>query len=184
MEENKFIQLSSPTEIKIKEVRAIERTIFYDERGYLVETFAQSKEGAKGAYAYTSLVREGQAKDSDQYHFHQEQFDRMTVVRGVMWILLLDTRKDSPTEGRLEVVEVKGADQGVREKKEQKVFTIIIPPGVYHGIMAPGPGDAELVNHPSLEYNPKEEGRIAFDKIPVSSLNGKTFSWDKVKKAS
>ncbi len=48
--------------------------------------------------------------------------------------------------------------------------------------MAPGPGDAEVVNHPSLEYNPEEEGRIAFNKIPVPSLNNETFSWDKVQK--
>ena len=108
----------------------------------------------------------------------------MTVVRGVLLLLILDRRKNSPTYGRLEVLKVEGPDSSIKEKTQRETFSIVIPPGVYHAVMAPGPGDAELVNHPSLEYNPKEEGRIAFKKIPVPSLKGETFSWDKVKKSS
>ncbi|HUS52005.1 MAG TPA: dTDP-4-dehydrorhamnose 3,5-epimerase family protein [Candidatus Bathyarchaeia archaeon] len=184
MEKFSFLQPISPTEIKIKDVKVVKRTIFYDQRGFLVETFAQSREKGPGVYAYASLVREGKAKDIDQYHFHQNQTDRMTIVQGVLWILLFDRREKSSTYGKLEVLEVKGADPAVKEKKEQEAFTIAIPPGVYHGIMAPGPGDSFLINHPSQEYDPKEEGRISFDKISVPSLEGGTFSWKRVKKAS
>jgi dTDP-4-dehydrorhamnose 3,5-epimerase-like enzyme len=184
MEKDSLLQPILPTESKLEGVKVINRTIFYDQRGYLVETFAQSKEGVAGVYTYASLVREGEAKDVDQYHFHKIQTDRMTVVQGVIWILLLDMRKDSASYGKLAVLEVKGADLAGKEKREQEAYTVTIPPGVYHGIMAPGPGDAILVNHPSLEYNPEEEGRIGFDKIPVPSLNGEIFSWDKVKKNS
>lgn len=184
MEKSSFIQPILPTETKIEDVKVVKRTIFYDQRGFLVETFAQSKEKSPGVYAYTSLVREGEAKDINQYHFHQRQTDRMTVVQGVLWILLLDRRENSSTYGKLEVLEVEGADLAVKEKKEQGAFTIAIPPGVYHGIMAPGPGDTLLVNHPSQEYDPKEEGRTSFDKISVPSLKGEIFNWKRVKKAS
>lgn len=184
MGKDSFIRPIAPTESKIKDVRVLKRTIFYDRRGYLVETFAKSKEKREGVYAYVSLAREGQAKDRDQYHFHKKQTDRMTVTRGVMWILLLDARKNSPTYGKLEVLEVKGADPKIRQKIQTEAFTITIPAGVYHGVMAPGPGDAEVVNHPTLEYDLQEEGRIPFKEVPVSSLNRDIFSWDKVKKVS
>lgn len=172
----------SPQEVKIKDVGVLKRNIFYDPRGFLVETFATAKEKGESVYSYNSVTRPGQARDKDQYHFHRHQKDRFTIVRGKMWILLLDMRKKSATFGRLEVVEAKGADLKIRVKKTVPVYTITIPEGVYHGIMAPGPGEAELVNHPTQEYNSTDEGRIAFKKIKVPSLGKVFFSWDLVKK--
>lgn len=170
----------SPKKITIADVSAIERTIFYDPRGFLIETFASSKEKDKSVYSYFSVTQPGQARDQDQYHFHQQQTDRFTVVRGKMWILLLDMREGSTTLSKLEVVEVKGADLKVRTKRTIPAYTLIIPPGVYHGIMAPGPGEAELVNQPSREYDPNDEGRVPFRRIKVPSLNDASFSWDLV----
>ncbi len=181
MEKNKIIPVS-PKEIKIKGIRVLGRTIFYDPRGFLIETFASSKEKGKSVYSYSSVTRPGQARDKDQYHFHKHQKDRFTIVRGKMWILLLDMRKNSSTYGLLEVVEAKGASLKIKTKKTIPVYTITIPEGVYHGIMAPGPGEAELVNHPSCEYNPDDEGRISFKEIKVSFLKNNTFSWDLVRK--
>ncbi|HUV42574.1 MAG TPA: dTDP-4-dehydrorhamnose 3,5-epimerase family protein [Patescibacteria group bacterium] len=181
MKKNRIV-LISPEKIKIKKVKVIKRTIFYDPRGFLVETFDSAKEKSKSIYSYNSVTRPGQARDKDQYHFHKHQKDRFTIVRGTMWILLLDMRKNSSTYGRLEVVEAKGADLKIKVKKTVPVYTITIPEGVYHGIMAPGPGEAELVNHPTKEYNPQDEGRISFKEIKVKSLNNAIFSWDLVKK--
>jgi dTDP-4-dehydrorhamnose 3,5-epimerase-like enzyme len=181
MVKNKIIPIS-PEKIKIKGARVIERTIFYDSRGFLIETFASAKEKGKSVYSYNSVTRAGQARDKDQYHFHQHQKDRFTIIRGRMWILLLDMRKKSPTYGLLEVVEARGADLKIKIKKKVPVYTVTIPEGVYHGIMAPGPGEAELVNHPTREYNPNDEGRIAFSEIKVPSLNNSFFSWDLVEK--
>jgi dTDP-4-dehydrorhamnose 3,5-epimerase-like enzyme len=172
----------TPQQIRIKGVKALKRNIFYDSRGSLIETFASSKEKGKSVYSYSSVTRPGRTRDKDQYHFHQHQKDRFTIVRGRMWILLLDMRKKSLTYGLLEVVEAKGADLKIKAKKTVPVYTITIPEGVYHGIMAPGPGEAELVNHPTREYNPDDEGRIAFKEIKVPSLNNAIFNWDLIKK--
>lgn len=172
----------SPKKITIANVSTIERTIFYDPRGFLIETFASSKEKDKSVYGYSSVTRPGQARDQDQYHFHRRQTDRFTIVRGRMWILLLDMREKSATLKKLEVVEVKGADLKVKTKRIVPAYTITIPPGVYHGIMAPGPGGAELVNHPTREYDPNDERRVLFKEIKVPSLNGVSFSWNLVVK--
>jgi dTDP-4-dehydrorhamnose 3,5-epimerase len=172
----------TPEEIQIKGVEVLKRNIFYDTRGFLIETFASSKEKSKSIYSYSSVTRAGQARDEDQYHFHKHQKDRFTIVQGKMWILLFDMRKNSPTYGLLEVVDAKGADLKIKTEKTVPVYTITIPEGVYHGIMAPGPGEAELVNHPTREYNPDDEGRIAFEKIKVFSLDNAIFSWDLIKK--
>jgi len=181
MGKNKIIPIN-PEEIKIKGVEVLKRTIFYDPRGFLIETFASSKEKGKSVYSYSSVTRPGQARDKDQYHFHRQQKDRFTIVRGGMWILLLDMRRNSSTYGILEVVEAKGADLKIKTKKTVPVYTIIIPERVYHGIMAPGPGEAELVNHPTKEYNPEDEGRIPFKDIKVPSLKNASFCWDLVVK--
>jgi dTDP-4-dehydrorhamnose 3,5-epimerase-like enzyme len=181
MAENKISPIT-PDKIKIKDVGVIQRTIFYDPRGFLIETFASAKEKGKSVYSYNSVTHPGQARDKDQYHFHQHQKDRFTIIKGKMWILLLDMRKKSSTYGLLQVVEAKGASLKIKTKKTVTVYTITIPEGVYHGIMAPGPGEAELVNHPTKEYNPDDEGRISFKEIRVPSLNNAIFSWDLVKK--
>jgi dTDP-4-dehydrorhamnose 3,5-epimerase-like enzyme len=181
MEKNKVSPIS-PEKIKIKDVGVIQRTIFYDPRGFLIETFATAKEKGKSVYSYNSVTRPGRARDKDQYHFHHHQKDRFTIIRGRMWILLLDMRKKSPTYGLLQVVDARGADLKIKIKRAVPAYTITIPEGVYHGIMAPGPGEAELVNHPTKEYNPGDEGRIAFSEIKVPSINNFIFSWDLVRR--
>ncbi len=181
MRKNK-IKPIAPEKIKIKGVKALKRNIFYDPRGFLIETFASFKEKGKSVYSYNSVTRPGQARDKDQYHFHKHQKDRFTIIQGIMWILLLDMRKRSSTYGMLQVVEAKGADLKIKTKKTAPVYTITIPEGVYHGIMAPGPGEAELVNHPTKKYDPNDEGRISFKEIKVDSLGKKHFDWDLVKR--
>lgn len=169
-----------PKEITIEGVGIVERNIFSDERGFLIETFADSKETEPSVYSYSSLVQPGCAKDVDKYHHHKLQKDRFTVVLGKMWVLLFDLRQNSPTKGKLEVVLFEGGNPGNKEKKTTPCFTITIPQGVYHGIKNPTPDPAILVNHPTFEYNPEDEGRTLFSGIPVLSLDNNFFSWDLV----
>jgi len=176
---NKIIPIF-PSEVSIKGVLVLERKIFYDQRGFLIETFSQTKEKDKSVYSYTSFTRPGFARDEDRFHFHRFQKDRFTVVLGRMWILLYDAREESPTFGRLEVVEAVGGDPKISNKTEFPIYTITIPEGVYHGIRNPGPNLAALVNHPTAEYNPDDEGRVLFSEMPIPSLRGEYFSWEKV----
>jgi dTDP-4-dehydrorhamnose 3,5-epimerase len=180
--EDSMIIPVSPKEVSIDGVDVLERNIFNDPRGFLIETFAQKKENNQSVYSYNSLTHPGFARDVDQFHFHHRQKDRFTIVLGKMWILLFDARKDSSTYGKLEVVEAVGGDPAVKEKTTLPAYTITIPEGVYHGIMNPGPAWAMLVNHPTVEYNPEDEGRILFSEVAIPSLENNTFAWEKVRK--
>jgi dTDP-4-dehydrorhamnose 3,5-epimerase len=175
---NKIFTIS-PKEVSITGVKILERKIFYDERGFLIETFSRSKED-ESVYSYISFTRPGFARDVDKFHFHHFQKDRFTVVFGKMWVLLYDAREKSPTFGKLEVVEMSGGDPRINQKEEFSVYTLTIPEGVYHGIKNPGQDLAALINHPTAEYNPADEGRILFSEVPIPSLNGECFSWDNV----
>lgn len=179
MGKNKINSIT-PEEITIKGIGVLKRNIFADDRGFLIETFATSKEEQPSVYAYSSLVQPCCAKDADKYHHHQKQSDRFTIVLGEMWVLLFDLRKNSPTYNRLEVVLLEGGSREYKEKIIIPAYTITIPPGVYHGIKNPGLEPAILVNHPTCEYNPEDEGRTPFLEIPVPSLNNNNFSWDLV----
>lgn len=170
-----------PEEIKIKDIEIIQRDIFYDERGFLIETFAASKEKDKGVYSYASLIQSEAAKDSDKFHHHLKQKDRFTVILGEIWVLLYDARENSPTFGKLEVVSLKGGELETKEKKTLPSWTITIPQGVYHGIKNPNKSSSILINHPTSEYNPQDEGRTLFSQIQITSLDGKNFSWEMVK---
>ena len=181
MSNSKIIPVS-PEEVTISGVGVLERNIFYDQRGFLIETFAKEKENSQSIYSYNSLTHPGFARDVDKFHFHLKQKDRFTVVLGKMWILLFDVRENSSTHGRLEVVEAIGGDPEIKEKITLQAYTITIPEGVYHGIMNPGPSWAMLVNHPTVEYNPEDEGRILFSEINIPSLGNSNFSWEKVRR--
>lgn len=176
------ITLTSAEQTTIEGVGVLKRNIFADSRGFLVETFANSKEKDPSVYSYSSLVQPGCAKDVDRFHHHLKQQDRFTVVLGRLWILLYDARKDSPTFGIIEILEVKGGDLKIMEKITLPAYTITIPQGVYHGIKNPTDTPTILVNHPTYEYNPEDEGRILFSEVPISLLGGKCFTWDLVAK--
>lgn len=177
---NKFIKVILPGNVDIAGVTINRRTIFYDPRGFLVETYSSMIEPEPSVYAYFSYTHPGEARDIDRFHFHQYQSDRFTVVMGKLWVVLLDMRLDSKSYHQLRVVEMTAADPTIREKKEVPLYTLTIPPGVYHGIRAPGQAPALLINHPTKVYDPNDEGRISFDKVDIPEI-GK-FSWDLVEK--
>lgn len=181
MSEREIVPIE-PDKVVIAGVKIIKRDVFYDPRGFLIENFDEAKEGDKSVYSYASLTHPGDARDSDRFHVHFKQQDRFTVVLGRMYILVFDNRENSPTLGKLQVIEANGGGSEIKEKISIPCYTITIPEGVYHGVMNPGPGIAMLVNHPTERYNPKDEGRIPFSDTPIPSKNNETFNWEKVKR--
>jgi len=176
-----LIEVVEPKDIKIQDVSVVSRKVFHDERGFLIETFAKSKEETTSVYSYCSLTRPGFARDIDRFHYHLQQEDRFTVVLGRMWVVLFDARKDSPTFENLQVVELVGGNVDLKDRVSLPCATITIPRIVYHGIMNPGPSVAMIVNHPTQEYTVEDEGRIVFSQVKINSLGEGYFSWDKVK---
>lgn len=185
---DKKLKLISPKDLKIEGVVILPRVIHFDESGFLIETLRKDDKevsGEKFAMSYTSQTPPGVARDPDRWHYHQKQVDRFVCVKGRIALALYDGRKNSKTKGRLEVLDLSGAENNeMREikkpakKKDKETFMITIPKEVYHCYKNIGEEDCILVNFPTQLYNPHDEGRTLFKDIPISSLGGKLFSWE------
>ncbi|MFH1786622.1 MAG: dTDP-4-dehydrorhamnose 3,5-epimerase family protein [archaeon] len=84
------------------------------------------------------------------WHYHKTQTDNFAVVKGLMKLVLYDSRKNSPTKGELN-------EFLVGDENHQLVK---IPPGVVHGFTAIGAEPAYAINVCTEVYNPEDEFRI------------------------
>ena len=122
--------------VKVKQLRVIP-----DERGRLMEilrcdddlfqTFGQ---------AYMTTAYPGVVKG---WHYHKIQTDAMAVVRGMMKLVLYDSREDSPTYGVVNEFFF----------GEHNPLLIQIPPFVFHGFKAISDYEAIVINIPTEPYN-------------------------------
>ena len=94
------------------------------------------------------------------WHYHKNQVDHFTVVKGMAKVVLFDGREGSPTKG-----EVNEFFMG-----EQNPILLKIPKMVYHGFKCISEGEALIINVPTQPYNREQpdEIREPFDskKIP------------------
>ncbi len=78
--------------------------------------------------------------------YHKRQSDRLAYTNGDIRVVLYDLRPNSPTCGKLNVLDV-----GARNK-----VLLTIPPFVVHGVQNRGDADATFVNMPTRAYDPAE----------------------------
>lgn len=131
--------------------------IYPDDRGFFAELFRL------GATPLTESVKQSQALQVSAavsypgtikaLHYHFEQTDFWAPVQGMLQVVLCDLREGSPTHGKANTIYV-GALRPWRLK---------IPPGVGHGYKVIGADPAVLVYLTNRFYNPKDEGRLAYD---------------------
>ena len=175
-----------PGSIQLHDVRTLPRMIHFDARGFLVETLRRDDASVRGdefAMSYTSVTVPGEFRDRDRWHVHKVQTDRFVVVLGEMILALYDARPNSPTRGRIDVIQMKGAPYALPStgtKGEVETSLVPIPPGVYHCIGNLSAQPFVLVNFPTELYNPQDEGRVPFREVPVESLGG-PFDWTRVR---
>jgi dTDP-4-dehydrorhamnose 3,5-epimerase len=174
-----------PGSIQLHGVRSLSRMIHFDPRGFLVETLRRDDSTVRGhefAMSYASVTLPGEFRDRDRWHVHKVQTDRFVVVLGEMILVLYDSRSDSPTRGKIEIVRMKGApyiqpSQGTKGDVETSL--VPIPPGIYHCIGNLSTLPFVLVNFPTELYNPQDEGRVPFREVQIDSLGG-PFEWTRV----
>ena len=87
------------------------------------------------------------------------------VVKGMMKVVLYDSREGSPTKG-----EVNEFFPG-----EHRPILLRIPPLVYHGFKAIGTEEALLINVPTETYNYKEPDEYRVD----PHVNDIPYSWER-----
>lgn len=122
--------------VRIKKLRVIP-----DERGSLMEILRNDDEiFEKFGQVYITTAYPGVVKG---WHYHKVQSDNMCVVKGMMKIVLYDSRDNSPTKG-----EVNEFFAGVHNP-----ILLHIPVFVYHGFKCIGEEEAIVVNIPTERYN-------------------------------
>jgi len=134
-------------------------TQYPDERGLFAELFRFGEPGigrdfdpANGSRIQVSFTisYSGVIK---AIHYHFEQTDLWAPLSGMFQVFLCDLRENSPTCGKINTVFV----------GSQRPWKLRIPPGVGHGYRIVGPDSGMLVYATNRIYNPRDEGRIAFD---------------------
>lgn len=126
-----------------------------DDRGYFLEV-ARMGQGMIGAFdpaqaqVSAAMSYPGTIK---AFHYHLHQSDYWTVASGMLQVALVDLRDDSPTFGVRNTLYIGSL----------RSWRILIPPGVGHGYKVVGGDPALLVYVTSRQYNPRDEGRIAYN---------------------
>jgi dTDP-4-dehydrorhamnose 3,5-epimerase len=126
-----------------------------DDRGYFLEVI-RMKQGLAASFApettqvSAALSYPGTIK---AFHFHQYQTDLWVPSLGVFQVALVDLRADSPTFGVKNTIYA----------GDLRPWQVLIPPGVGHGYKVIGERPGMLVYVTNQLYNPKDEGRIAYD---------------------
>ncbi len=144
--------------VMIKQLKVIP-----DERGRLMEILrADDEMFLKFGQLYMTTGYPGVVK---AWHYHKLQHDHFCVVKGMMKVVLYDSRDGSPTKG-----EVNEFFLG-----EHRPVLLRIPPLVYHGFKAIGTEEALLVNAPTEMYNYKEPDEYRVD----PHENDIPYSWER-----
>lgn len=133
--------------VRTKTLRAIA-----DERGWLMEILRRDETDLLPVFGqvYVSATYPGVVKG---WHYHQKQVDNFACVAGMVKLVLVDTRDDSPTRGAVNEFFIGG----------QNPMLVQVPNLVYHGWKCIGTEPSLVINVPSEPYDREhpDEYRLA-----------------------
>ena len=144
------------TKTEIEGVLIIEPRVFGDGRGYFMETY--NKADFHKAGITCDFVQDNQSKSKRGVlrglHFQKQypQAKLVRVIKGEVYDVAVDLRKDSPTYGKY---------VGVILSEENKNM-FFIPKGFAHGFLVLSEG-AEFTYKCDDFYHPEDEGGIRWD---------------------
>lgn len=136
-------------------LRVVERTAIGDERGFLSRMFCAEELRAAGWVRPISQINHSLTKVAGTVrgmHFQyppKAEAKLVSCVRGAVWDVAVDLRKDSPTFLRWHAEELSAANRRA----------LLIPPGFAHGFQSLEP-DCELLYLHSEPYDPALEGTL------------------------
>lgn len=148
----KFVFLNT----SIEGVILVEPTVFGDERGYFMETYQYNDFCAGGIDV--KFVQDNQSKSKKGVlrglHFQKQypQSKLVRVIKGEVYDVAVDLRKDSPTYGKYEGVLL----------SEQNKRQFFIPKGFAHGFVVLS-DEAEFVYKVDDFYHPNDEGGLMWN---------------------
>ena len=140
----------------IEGVYIIENQVFGDERGYFMETY--QKDLFDEAGLEFNFVQDNQSRSKKgvlrglHFQYTQPQGKLVRVIKGEVFDVAVDLRKDSQTYGKWEGV--------ILSEENKKQF--YIPEGFAHGFLVLS-DIAEFTYKCTDFYNPRDEGGIKWD---------------------
>ena len=148
----KFVFLNT----SIEGVIIVEPTVFGDERGYFMETYQYNDFCAGGIDVKFVQDNQSKAKKGGLRGLHfQKQYPQsklVRVIKGEVYDVAVDLRKDSPTYGKYEGVLL----------SEQNKRQFFIPKGFAHGFVVLS-DEAEFVYKVDDFYHPNDEGGLMWN---------------------
>ena len=141
---------------EIEGVIIVETKVFGDNRGYFMETYHEKKFGEGGITA--NFVQDNQSKSTKGVlrglHFQKNhpQAKLVRVIKGEVYDVAVDLRKDSPTYGKY-----LGVILSAENKKQ-----FFIPKGFAHGFLVLS-DEAEFCYKCDNFYHPNDEGGLAWN---------------------
>jgi dTDP-4-dehydrorhamnose 3,5-epimerase len=144
------------TETSIDGVYIIEPTVFGDERGYFMETYHQAE--FKEAGLDLKFVQDNQSKSTKgvirglHFQYTKPQGKLVHVIKGEVFDVAVDLRRNSPTYGKWEGVKL--------SEKNKKQF--YVPEGFAHGFVVLSEV-AEFTYKCTNFYDSEDEGGILWN---------------------
>jgi dTDP-4-dehydrorhamnose 3,5-epimerase len=144
-------KFAAGTRVPIHDVKTKTLRVIPDERGWLMEILRADEPElfSKFGQVYVSATYPGVVK---AWHYHKHQVDHFACVAGMVKLVLIDTREDSPTNGAINEFFL-GA---------QNPTLVQVPNLVYHGWKCIGLEPSLVVNVPTepYRYNDPDEYRL------------------------
>lgn len=140
----------------------IKPRVFEDERGYFYESFNRKKFADLGVHI--DLCQDNQSKSSYgvvrglHYQLHPySQSKLVSAIRGTVWDVAVDLRKDSPTFGQWYGIEL----------SEENKLQFLIPKGFAHGFSVLS--EMAVFSYKCDEYyNPQSEAGIIYNDVSLN----------------
>lgn len=145
----------------INGVRVKNLRIIADKRGRLMEIFRVSETKVRPKQVYLTTAYENIVKDEKAFHMHNKQNDSFCCIKGKIKLVLVDTRKTSPSEGEINEFEI----------GEENPCLVMIPKKVLHAFKSLS-GESFIINCIDNEYNK--------DKPDEFRIENKYYDWDKL----
>jgi dTDP-4-dehydrorhamnose 3,5-epimerase len=141
---------------RLSGLKLIELKIYGDDRGFFTERYVAERFVGYGLPE--CFVQDNHSRSKPgvirglHYQTDPAQGKLVGVIRGKIWDVAVDLRKDSPTFGQWEAFEL--SDENGR--------LLWIPAGFAHGFCVLGNEDADVMYKVDAAYSPKTEGGILF----------------------
>ena len=136
--------------------KLIQLKIFPDDRGFFVERYQQDRMAGMGLPKQFIQDNHSRSKPGVIRGLHYQhspgQGKLVGALRGKIWDVIVDIRKDSPTYGKWEGFEL----------SDENGLLLWVPAGFAHGFCVLGNESADVIYKVDAPYSPGNEGGLHY----------------------